>query len=234
MIPVLLCQGGHGCVSVRCRLPLRCLRCRCASGRGSLGAGVGQDMRRVLECGAENEQGVQVVLEGGGADDGEACRSPLCDSVRSRMRNGRNRSIEDALSVIILPLTRISARITCRIPSAESWSTLFHAMILPYVRTPCSAPSTPSGASAASTSRIRLFVCDARSMRAGSSIERRMYVLEPCVTAKQTNGQRVRPNCPRLLPEQESGQGKRRVTPFFLSPVTACRPPAVSSSPAPF
>lgn len=162
-------------------------------------------MPRVLECGAENERGVRVVLEGGDADDGEAYVSPLCDSISFGMGNGRNRSIWDVLSVMTLPLTRISARITCRIPSADSWSALFHAMILPYVRTPSSVPSTSSGASAASASRMRLFVSAARSMRAGSSVERRMYVLELCETAKQTNDRAVRPNCQRPLPEQGSG-----------------------------
>jgi hypothetical protein len=197
-------------------LPLRCLRCRCASGRGSLGAGVGEDIRRVLECGAENERGVRVVLEDGGAGDGEAYVSPLCDSIRSGM--GRNGSIGDALSVMTLPLTRISARITCRIPSAESWSALFHAMILPYVRTPCSAPSTSSGASAASASRIRLFVSAARSMRAGSSVERRMYVLELCETAKQTSGHASQTRLSASTPRTRKRLGKRsRVKGRYLS-----------------
>lgn len=68
-------------------------------------------------------------------------------------------------------------------PSAASWSAPFHAMRLPYMRAPGSASSTSSGASAASTSNIRLFVAAARSMSAGSSVDLRMYVFEPCEMA---------------------------------------------------
>ena len=70
-------------------------------------------------------------------------------------------------------------------PSAASWSELFHAMRLPYVRAPGSASSTSSGAFAASTSNMRLFVIAARSMSAESSVDLRMYVLDPCETATQ-------------------------------------------------
>ena len=132
---------------------------------------------------------MRAVLEGGGVDDEEAFVGPLCDGVTSRIKHATKGKVEYALSLMTLPLTRTSARITCRTPSAESWSALFHAMRVPYVRTSCSAPSTSSGVSAASASRRRLFVSAARSMRSGSKVERRMYVLEPCETAEQPKAQ---------------------------------------------
>ena len=64
--------------------------------------------------------------------------------------------------------------------SAASWFAPFHAMRLPYVRAPGSAPPTSSGVSAASTSNVCLLVTAARSMSAGSSVDLSMYVFEPC------------------------------------------------------
>lgn len=80
---VSLRQVGHGRASVMCHL-----HHRCACEGGTLGAGVGEGMHQNLEYGEESEQGVQAVLEGGGADDEEAFVGPLCGGVKSRIEYG--------------------------------------------------------------------------------------------------------------------------------------------------